>query len=85
MDAGYGKIRRGPSVAGEDGIRVLAEATVLGLPIERILRSRDGDELAVYEAIRLESINVLDELMTALARKIVYEQSQAQKRGEKKG
>ncbi len=38
----------------------------------------------MWEAIRLESINVLDELMTNLARKIVYEQAQAQKRGKEK-
>lgn len=49
-----------------------------------MLWSRDGDEVAMYEAIRLEAIHVVDDFMTNLARKIVYEQSQAQNRGKNK-
>lgn len=82
MDAGYVQVRRGPSVAGKDSIRVLAEAAVFGLPVDRMLRSGDGDEVAMYEAIRCEAVYVIDDLMTNLARKIVKEQADAQNRAK---
>lgn len=50
-----------------------------------MLRSGDGDELAMYEAIRHEASDVLDGLLDTLARKIVKEYSDAKDRGRKKG
>lgn len=82
MDAGHREACRGPSVAGKDAIRVLAEAAVFGLPIKRMLLSRDQHELDMLDAIRLECTTVVDELMTNLARKIVEEQARAQNRGK---
>ena len=63
---------------------MLAEAAVLGIPVDRLIRSRDPEERQLLEAIRKEAVNVIDDLMTNLARKIVKEQSEAQKRGERK-
>lgn len=84
MDAGYLGPHRGPSVAGDGTIRALAEAAVLGLPVERMYRSRDGDEKALLNAVRTEAGVVVNELMDSLARKIVKEYSEAQERGRKK-
>lgn len=65
-------------------IRVLAEAAVFGVPVDRMLRSRDADEVAMWEAVRVEANKVVDDLMTTLARKIVKEQADAQERGKHK-
>ncbi len=65
-------------------MRALAEAAVFGLPVDRMINSRDGAELALLEKVRVESAQVIDDLLTALARKIVKEQADAQERGRKK-
>jgi hypothetical protein len=85
MDAGHVSTRRGPSVAGEGTIRALAEAGLMGLPVDRMILSKDGDELALYEAIRQEGSEVLDGILDSLARKIVKEYADAKERGRKKG
>lgn len=82
MDAGHVPAHRGPFVAGEGTIRALAECAVLGIPVLPYLRSRDPEERALLEAARIEAVKVVDELMTNLARKIVKEQADAQKRGK---
>lgn len=46
--------------------------------------SRDGDEVALWDAVRKEAAKVQDELLTNLARKIVEETAKAQERGAKK-
>jgi hypothetical protein len=84
LDAGHLHSRRGPSVAGEDYVRALAEAAVFGLPIQRMYRSSDGDELALLEAVRRESANVIDQLLDNLAKKIVREYARAREEGRKK-
>lgn len=50
--------------------------------MDRLLRTRDGDERAVWEEVRKEASNVVDELLTNLARKIVKETADAQERGK---
>lgn len=64
---------------------MVAEAAILGLPVTRIIRTRDSDERALLDAARLEGAQLLDDLMTVLARKIVKETADAQERGRKKG
>jgi hypothetical protein len=83
VDAGHHPSRGGPSVADETQIRILAEAAVHGLPILRMYRSRDPEEIDLLEAVRKEAINVADDMRLDLARKIVQETADAQKRGEK--
>lgn len=50
-----------------------------------MLRSGDGDELAMYEAIRHEASDIVDGYLDSLARKIVKEYSDAKERGRRKG
>lgn len=50
-----------------------------------MFRTRDGDERAFWEAVRLEAPKVLDDLLRTLARYIVDETAKAQERGKKKG
>lgn len=83
MDAGHLEADRGPYVAGEGTIRALAEAAVLGLPVEQILRTRDGDERSVWDAVRQEAASVKDTELRNLARYIVEEYAKARNRGEK--
>lgn len=85
MDAIDEGADRGPSVAGDGTLRAIAEAAVLGLPVRRMVHTRDGDEIAFWEGVRKEAAKVYDELLTNLARKIVEETSKAQDRGKKKG
>lgn len=56
----------------------------MGLPVERMLRTHDGDERDFWEAVRLEAPKVIDDLLKNLARYIVNETAEAQKRGKKK-
>jgi len=42
-----------------------------------------GEEWDLLDAARLEVANVLDDVLTALARKIVKEQAEAEERGRK--
>lgn len=65
--------------------RAIAEAGILGLPVERYIRSRDSEERAVIDRARHEGFKVLDDILTTLARKIVKETADAQERGRKKG
>lgn len=57
----------------------------MGLPVERMLRVHDGVEREFWEAVRLETPKVIDDLLKTLARYIVDETSKAQERGRKKG
>lgn len=63
----------------------MAEAALIGLPVGRFLETRDPDEFALLDRARVEGFKVLDDLLTSLARKIVKETADAQKRGQKKG
>jgi hypothetical protein len=65
-------------------VRAIAEAAFLGIPVIPFLRSRDPEERALLDAARVEGAKLLDETLTSLARKIVKETADAQKRGEKK-
>lgn len=62
----------------------MAEAGILGLPVERMYRSSDPDELALLDAVRLEGARVLSEILTELSRKIVKEQADAEERGRRR-
>lgn len=84
MDAGHVQVRRGPSVVGEGTARALAEACLLGLPARAMLRSHDPDEQDVWEEVRVEAAKLWDEMMTTMARKIVHEQAEAEKRGARR-
>jgi hypothetical protein len=64
--------------------RAIAEAGILGLPVDRFIRSRDPEERALLDRARHEGFKVLDGMMDALARKIVKETADAQERGRKK-
>lgn len=52
----------------------------MGIPITRYMRAR-GEELEILDAVREEAANVLDDILTVLARKIVKEYADAKKRG----
>lgn len=84
MDAGHVQARGGPFVAGEGTIRLLAEAAVLGVPVDRLLRTSDETERLLLQAVVKEAWEVLRTVHTELARKIVNEYAEARKRGEKK-
>jgi hypothetical protein len=84
VDADHEGSSGGPSVAGDGTIRAIAEAAVLGLPVQRMVLSRDGDEVAFWDAVRVEAVKVYDTHLTNLARKIVEEHSKAEERGRKK-
>lgn len=64
---------------------MIAEAAFLGLPVDRLLRSRDPAELELLDRARLEGAKLLDETLTTLARKFVKETAEAQERGRKRG
>lgn len=85
MDARHFKVHRGPSVAGAEIPRLLAEAAFAGIPIDRLIRSRDSNERDLLLAVHKESIPLIDKLIDKLAYAIVKEQSEAQARGAKKG
>lgn len=84
MDAGHVQARRGPSVAGDGTVRFLAEAAVFGLPVHRIMYSRDPLERELLREALTEAVKVVDDLHTNLARKIVHEYAEAKKKGDKK-
>lgn len=81
MDAGHLKARRGPSVAGAGTPRLLAEAAFAGIPIDRLIRTRNSNERDLLLAIHGESVKLMDDLIDKLAQAIVREYSDAQKRG----
>lgn len=84
MDADDEEAHRGPSVAGEGTIRWLAEAAFVGVPVLEYLRTEDSDERALLAAVKEEGVKVLSDTITNLAREIVKETAEAQKRGSKK-
>jgi len=63
---------------------VLAEAALVGVPVDRLIRSRDSEEVALLHRVRAQGAKLLDEIMTDLARRIVKEQADAEERGRKK-
>lgn len=63
---------------------MLAEAGLLGLPVERMYRSQDRDEQELLKAALVEARDVFEDLATIIACKIVKEQAEAQKRGRNK-
>lgn len=73
-------VRGGPSVASD--VRKLAEAALVGVPIAELLRTEDEDERELLWAVADEGREVLDVILTNLARKIVSEYAEAQKRGK---
>lgn len=83
MDAGHVEGDGGPSVASEVPARYLAECAIFGLPVHRILTTRDSVEREVWEEVHAEAAEVVDTLLQNLARKIVKETADAQERGRK--
>lgn len=81
MDAGHVQASRGPYVAGEGTIRAFAEASVFGLPVERMLHTHDETERDFWNAVRQESAQVVETLMTNFARIWIREYASAKKRG----
>lgn len=63
---------------------MLAEAAVLGVPVDRLLNTTDPMEKGLLEKMVKEAAEVLDEIHTNLARKIVNEYAKARERGKKK-
>ncbi len=63
---------------------MVAEAAILGLPVDRLLRTSDPDERRLLDAARIEGGHLMDDLMTTLARKIVNEYVAAVERGRKR-
>jgi hypothetical protein len=56
----------------------------MGLPVMEFLHAREGSaEYAVLHTVREAGSQVLDDLMTTLAQKIVREYAEAQKRGQR--
>lgn len=49
-----------------------------------MLRTRDGTERDMWDEVRKEAFKVKEDLLDLLARKIVHETAEAQKRGKKK-
>jgi hypothetical protein len=62
---------------------MLAEAAIFGLPVDRLLRTTNGVERDLLVAIHKEAVGVYEDLQMNLARKIVKEYSDAQRRGGK--
>lgn len=60
---------------------MIAESAIFGLPVDRLIRTRDGVERDLLAAVHAKAVEVADELQTSLARKIVKEYADAQKRG----
>lgn len=83
MDAGHIQASGGPFVAGEISIRVLAECAILGVPVTRLIRTRDPEEYELLVATWREAVKVMDELQDNLARKIVNEYAKAKDKGSK--
>jgi hypothetical protein len=54
----------------------------MGIPVERYMRAKN-EELEILDAVREQGAEVLDDILTSLARKIVKEYSDAKRRGEK--
>ena len=85
MDAGSDGSRRGPYLADEATLRMLAESAIFGLPINTFIRTTSGTERDLYVAIHKRAIGVADDLIKKLAGEIVKQYGDAQKRGSKKG
>lgn len=64
---------------------MLAEAAIFGIPVDRLLRTTDPTERALLVGMHREAQEVVNDLMTNLARKIVEEYAKAQNRGAKSG
>jgi hypothetical protein len=63
---------------------MLAEAALFGIPVDRLLRTKDPTERALLVSMHKEAQGVVDDLLTNLARKIVEEYAKAQNRGAKR-
>jgi hypothetical protein len=81
MDADDEEADRGPSVAGKELIRWLAEAAFVGIPIERFLHTIDPGERSLLIKVKDEGTEVLNDAMKSLAHEIVKEYAAAQRRG----
>lgn len=63
---------------------MIAEAAIVGLPVRRVMNATDPDEVALLNAARAEGFELLKELNTDLAQKIVKEYAEARERGKNK-
>lgn len=57
---------------------------LFGLPVLTYIRTKNSTERDLINAARKEAADVLDDILTNLARKIVSEQAAAEDRGRKK-